>query len=76
MKLIASMQDPQQQIDILRAIGCGPVNPAADAQVPAELKGQNPSDSTNLGLQVIFDVKWYAENQIKVTQQYMDFLAS
>lgn len=76
MKLIASMQDPGQQIEILKIIGCGPVNPAAAALVPAELKGQNPSDPAALASQVMFDVQWYAANQAKAQQAFLDFLAS
>ena len=69
-------RSPGQQIEILKIIGCGPVNPAAAALVPAELKGQNPSDPAALASQVMFDVQWYAANQAKAQQAFLDFLAS
>lgn len=76
MRLIASMQDPEQQVEILRLVGFGPVNPAAAARVPAELKANNPSDPPNLNVQVRVDTKWYTENQTKVLQQYLDLISS
>jgi putative spermidine/putrescine transport system substrate-binding protein len=76
MRLIASMQAPQGQVEMLQLIGFGPVNPAAAALVPAELRAQNPSDPQNLAGQVKADVNWYAENQAKVVQQYLDLIAS
>lgn len=76
MRLIASMQEPAQQVEILKVLASGPANPAAAAIVPAELKSQNPSDPGNLAMAVQYDVKWYSENQQKVQQQYLDFLAS
>jgi putative spermidine/putrescine transport system substrate-binding protein len=76
MRLIASMQDLPGQVEMLRLIGFGPVNPAAAALVPAELRTQNPSDPQNLTDQVRADVQWYSENQTKVVQQYLDLIAS
>jgi len=76
MRLIASMHDPGQQVEMLRLIGFGPVNPAAAAAVPADLTAQNPSDPAHLAGQVRADVQWYAENQTKVVQRYLDLIAS
>jgi putative spermidine/putrescine transport system substrate-binding protein len=76
MKLIASMQDPQQQVEILRLVGFGPVNPAAAALVPADLKKNNPSDPPNLAVQVPSNSPWYSEHQTKVLQQYLDVISS
>ncbi len=76
MKLIASMQDPGQQIELLRLLGNGPVNPAAAAQVPAELKARNPSDPSHLAVSVLADNAWYAANQTTLTPKLLDLLAS
>ncbi len=42
--LIASTQDPRRQIEFLRLVGNGPVNPAANDIMPADLVDLNPSN--------------------------------
>jgi putative spermidine/putrescine transport system substrate-binding protein len=43
MKLIAFTQDPQRQVDLLTILGNGPVNPAAAALVPENIKMYDPT---------------------------------
>ena len=76
MRLIASMQDPAQQVEILRLVGFGPVNPAAAALVPTDLKKNNPSDPPNLAMQVPSNSPWYSEHQTQALQQYLDVISS
>ena len=76
MRLIASMQDPHQQVEMLRLVGFGPVNPSAASLVPAELKSNNPSDPPNLAVQVPSNSPWYTEHQTEVLKQYLDLISS
>ena len=59
-ELIASTQDPKRQIEFLRLIGNGPVNPAANEIMPSDLVKMNPSSPTNLAVMVKADDNWYA----------------
>jgi putative spermidine/putrescine transport system substrate-binding protein len=76
MRLIASMQDPVQQVEILKAIGFGPVNPAAAEMVPEALRPINPSDPANRALQIDLNNEWWGQNETKVTSAYLDFISS
>jgi putative spermidine/putrescine transport system substrate-binding protein len=76
MRLIASMQDPAQQVEILQAIGFAPVNPAAAEMVPSELRADNPSDPANRALQITMNNKWWGENEAAVTTAYLDLISS
>lgn len=74
MRFIASMQEPQQQISLLRMQAGGPANPNASAALPAEFVRWDPL--SNRGEQVFFDAEWYGENEAKALPQYLDAISS
>lgn len=59
MRLIASMQDVDQQVQMLRAMGSGPVNPAAAAAVPDDLKMFDPGQPAHKAVSIIHNPEWY-----------------
>jgi putative spermidine/putrescine transport system substrate-binding protein len=74
--LLASIQDPAGQVELLKILGNGPVNPAAAPLIPPEWKRFDPSSPGNRERQVIFDGPWYGENQPRVLQDYLDLISS
>ncbi|MCZ0735852.1 ABC transporter substrate-binding protein [Phreatobacter sp. AB_2022a] len=75
-KFIASAQDPQSQVELFKRVGNGPINPAASALVPAELKALDCGSPENFAKQVIVDAEWYAEHYAAALNRYMDVIAS
>ncbi|MCP1845807.1 putative spermidine/putrescine transport system substrate-binding protein [Bradyrhizobium sp. USDA 4524] len=73
---VALSQDPALQVALLARLGWGPINPAANKLVPAELQQQNPGSPENLARQVATDAEWYARNYFEVQNRYLDALAS
>jgi putative spermidine/putrescine transport system substrate-binding protein len=71
-KLIASTQDPKRQIEFLRLVGNGPVNPAANDIMPPELVDLNPSSPQNLARMVKADNQWYATHSADVIKRFLD----
>ncbi len=71
-ELIASTQDPKRQIEFLRLVGNGPVNPAANDIMPAELVEMNPSSPQNLARMVKADNAWYATHSADVIKRFFD----
>ncbi|MFN3294710.1 MAG: hypothetical protein ACK414_14870, partial [Gemmobacter sp.] len=49
------------QIELFKAMGNGPANPAASALVPADMKHIDPGQPENLALQVLQNGHWYEE---------------
>lgn len=76
MRAIASMQKPEGQIRLLAAMGNGPANPLANAQVPAELAARNPSSPQNAAVQVKVNAEWYTANHTKTYQEFLDLISS
>lgn len=76
MVAIASMQQPEGQISLLRAMGNGPANPAAHALVPAELKPTNPADPANAALQARISAEWYERRGAATHQRFLDMISS
>lgn len=74
-KFIASTQDPQSQVNMLRE-GNGPINPAADPLVPASLKSVNCGSPENLAKQIAVNAEWYASNYASSLAKYMDVISS
>ena len=74
-KFIAATQDPAPQVELFKLLGNGPVNPAAAALVPAELKVIDPGAPENYALQVPVNPQWYADNSAAVLQQYLEAVA-
>jgi putative spermidine/putrescine transport system substrate-binding protein len=61
MKLIAFTQDPQRQVDLLRILGNGPVNPAAAAMVPDDIKMFDPTQPEHRAVQAVLNPDWWNE---------------
>ncbi|WP_157961767.1 ABC transporter substrate-binding protein [Acuticoccus kandeliae] len=74
-KLIASTQDPAQQIVLFELLGNGPINPAAAALVPDELKPLDPGSPENYAKQIPADGEWYADNSATVLNRYIEAIS-
>ncbi|MGE0717932.1 MAG: ABC transporter substrate-binding protein [Alphaproteobacteria bacterium] len=61
MRFLASTQNPEGQVALLRAMGSGPVNPAAAAMVPDDLKMFDPGQPAASAVQVEHNPFWYEE---------------
>jgi putative spermidine/putrescine transport system substrate-binding protein len=75
-ELIASSQDPAQQVELLRMLGNGPANPAAAKMVPPDLAEVDPATPSNFAMQIEADVEWYATNTKTVLNKYIDVISS
>ncbi len=72
-RLLASMlANSEGQVGLLGLLGNGPTNPAAAAQVPAELKPNNPTDPENERLQLTLNGEWWGANYQQANQDYLD----
>ena len=74
-KFMASTQEPAGQVELFKALGNGPVNPAASALVPAELKSMDPGSPENYAVQIPADPAWYAANSATVLNQYLEAIS-
>lgn len=72
--LLASMQQPNRQLDLTRLRGLGPSNPAATAAMPENLRPIDPTQPQNLALQAIISSTWWAENYDKARLKFQDQL--
>lgn len=75
-KLIDASLNPESQIEMLKQMGNGPVNPAAVAMIPPELASINPSSPENMKRMVITDPSWYAANAATALNQFIDTVLS
>jgi putative spermidine/putrescine transport system substrate-binding protein len=75
MRFIASTQDPAGQIELFKILGNSPVNPAAAAQVPADMKALDAGSAENYAKQIPADAEWYAANAATAVQQYLDAIS-
>jgi putative spermidine/putrescine transport system substrate-binding protein len=71
-KLIAITQRPEVQIALFKHVRSGPVNPAALAMIPPELKRYNPSDADNLKVAIVRNEAWYAANAETADRQFRE----
>jgi putative spermidine/putrescine transport system substrate-binding protein len=75
MKFVASTQDPAQQVELFKLVGSGPSNPAAHAMIPAELRRADPGQPDNLKAQVLNDARWWADNNSRATDAWLDAIS-
>jgi len=75
-KLIAATLKPAAQVELLRQMGNGPVNPEALKLVPPDLAAVNPSSPENLGRMLVADSEWYAKNGATTLNQFIDTVLS
>jgi putative spermidine/putrescine transport system substrate-binding protein len=74
MVAIAAMQAPPGQIDLLRAMGNGPANPAADP--PGDLVDIDPGSPANLAVQAKIDAAWYQAHGSDALKAFLDVISS
>jgi putative spermidine/putrescine transport system substrate-binding protein len=74
-RFMASSQDPAGQVELFKMLGNGPVNPAASALVPADMKAMDPGSAENYAMQVPADPEWYAANSATVLNQYLEAIS-
>jgi putative spermidine/putrescine transport system substrate-binding protein len=75
MKFVASTQDPAQQVVLFQMVGSGPSNPAAHAMIPAEMRYGDPGQPDNFKAQILNDGQWWADNQAKATDMWLDAIS-
>jgi putative spermidine/putrescine transport system substrate-binding protein len=76
MHAIASTQDPEPQIALLKLLGNGPANPQADTLVPPELQAINPASAKNSAVQAKMSFDWWMKNYPATLKAYRDMVAS
>ena len=84
MKLIAFTQDPQRQVDLLTILGNGPVNPAAAALVPDNIKMYDPTQPAARAVQAVLDADWWNQpsgrgglsNDALLRERWLDAVSS
>jgi putative spermidine/putrescine transport system substrate-binding protein len=84
MKLIAFTQDPARQVELLRILGNGPVNPAAAALVPDDIKIYDPTQPDHRAVQAVLNPDWWNEpsgraglsNDALLRERWLDAVSS
>jgi putative spermidine/putrescine transport system substrate-binding protein len=76
MDFIASSQSPEQQITLLKLMGNGPANPAADAMLTDDLRKISPTSAANMKQQILIDTEWYGKNVADLQNKFLDLIAS
>lgn len=74
-RLVAAMQDPAEQVELLKMLGNGPVNPAAAKLESPELAAMDPGHPDNWAMQIPANAEWYAEYSPTVLNQYIEAIA-
>lgn len=75
-RFLASAQDPDRQIDFFKRVNGGPSNPQASALVPADLVNLDPGHPDNISKQLKVGAEWYGQNQTRIYNEFLDFIAS
>ncbi len=75
MEFIASAQNPEQQVTLLKLLGNGPANPAAAALVPDELKKYDCTQPDNVAVQHMLDAEWYADNYGATLDKFLTLIS-
>ncbi len=75
-EFINSALDPEPQITLLRLMGNGPTNPAAEGMMTDEDRVFNPTSPANTTGQVIVDPGWYAQHEADVQNKFLDLIAT
>lgn len=76
MTAIAAMQAPEGQVALLRSMGNGPANPAAEPLVPDDLKAIDPGSPANAAVQAKIAAAWYEQYGAKVNGDFLDLISS
>lgn len=73
---INSSLDPEGQLVLLRLMGNGPSNPAAQAMMTPEEKAIDPASPENAKTHLVIDAAYYAENEAELQNKFLDFIAT
>lgn len=73
--LLASMQAPERQIELLKLLGNGPANPAADKLLTPDLQKIDCGYQPNYARQIPINSEWYAKNYDSVQNDFLDLFA-
>jgi putative spermidine/putrescine transport system substrate-binding protein len=76
MDFIRSTQAPEGQISLLRAMGNGPVNPAALPLMTDEDKAVSPTTPENAAVQFMVNAEYYGEHEADLQNKFLDFIAA
>jgi putative spermidine/putrescine transport system substrate-binding protein len=71
-RFMASTQDPAAQVELFKLLGNGPINPAASALVPDDLKVIDPGSPENYAKQALVAAEWYAKNSASALSAYLE----
>lgn len=74
-QFIATAQDPQSQLLLLKLMGNGPANPAASKMATGDLAAMDPSNPANLPLQINRDEEWYAKHYDDAVGTWLDAMS-
>jgi putative spermidine/putrescine transport system substrate-binding protein len=72
---IATAQDPQSQLLLLKLMGNGPANPAASKMATGDLAAMDPSSPANRAVQINRDETWYAKNYDDAVGTWLDAMS-
>lgn len=74
-EFLASMQEPEKQLILLKELSQGPANPET-AKLAPELASKNPGSPENLAIQVFQNEEWYAKNHQEAEKRFLDVVSS
>lgn len=72
---IATAQDPESQVLLLKLMGNGPANPAATKLLTPELLAIDPSSPANRAVQITRSEEWYAKYYDDAVGMWLDALS-
>ncbi|MBK5571324.1 ABC transporter substrate-binding protein [Ensifer sp. SSB1] len=75
-QFIAATQDPALQVEMLKLVGFGPINPEAAKIVPEELRRIDCSQPEHLSVMHRVSMEWYADNYAAALDKYTAVISS
>jgi putative spermidine/putrescine transport system substrate-binding protein len=76
MVAIATTQDAETQIALLRALGNGPANPQANDLVPEDLRAVNPATPSNFAVLAKMNADWWMHNYANTMKAFLEMTTS
>ncbi len=75
MQFVASTQDPAQQAALFVALASGPANPATVSLIPPDLLFRDPMQPANRQVQITSNPQWWADNNDRVADLWLDAIS-
>lgn len=75
MRFLAFMQDPQSQIEVLRGLGNGPINPEAVKFYTPELEARSATSEANFAVQFAQRPEWYVKNHAEAMKRFLEVIS-